>query len=335
MSSVRIEDVALKAGVSMKTVSRVLNNEPNVRDATRKKVMAAVETLNYRPNPSARSLAGSRSYLVGLLYGRVSPAYLFEVQSGALEACNAAHYGLALHPCEVSDDELAEDVATFVRQSHVDGLVLTPPISDKAPLIAKLDQMGVPYVRISPMDSDVGATVNIDEKQAAHDMMAHLLGLGHKRIGFIRGPKDHGASHWRYESYKEALQSAVVPFDESLVAEGDFTFDSGLAAGRTLLELSHSPSAIFASNDNMAAGVLHAAFEAGLRVPDDLSVVGFDDAPLARQIWPSLTTIHQPMRSMGRAAARQLLAMMDGETIKHPQMLDYELKLRASTAKSP
>lgn len=333
MSNSRLEDVARKAGVSMKTVSRVINNEPNVRAITREKVLEAVKALNYRPNAFARSLAGNRSYLIGLLYGDVSPAYLFEVQNGALKAGNTAHYGLVLHPCEASDEGVPDDVAEFLQQSRVDGLILTPPISDNAGLIRQLDKTKVPYVRLSPMESDMGTTVSIDEKQAAVAMMQHLLGLGHRRIGFVRGPMAHGASRWRYDSYKASLEKAGIKFDPALVKEGDFSFGSGKAAGEMLLAGIKPPTAIFACNDSMAAGVIHAAFERGIQIPQDLSVAGFDDVPLARQLWPSLTTIHQPMRKMGHMAMQQLLTMIRGDESENPEqsILKYELIVRAST----
>lgn len=332
MRNIRLEDVAQKAGVSMKTVSRVVNGEPNVRASTQEKVLEAIKAMNYRPNASARSLAGNRSYLIGLLYGNVSPAYLFEVQNGALKAGNMAHYGLVLHPCETAEDDVPEDVRGFLKQSRVDGLILTPPISDNVRLLHQLDGENIPYVRLSPMDSDVGSTVSIDEKQAAGAMMQHLLDLGHKRIGFIKGPMAHGASRWRYESYKSSLEDAGIRFDPALVTDGDFSFDSGKAAAEKLFAGENPPTAIFACNDNMAAGVIHAAFEKGMKIPDDLSVAGFDDVPLARQLWPSLTTIHQPMRGMGHMAMQQLLMMIRGEDNPEQSILNYQLIVRASTS---
>lgn len=145
MSNIRLEDVARKAGVSMKTVSRVVNGEPNVRPTTREKVLEAVKALNYRPNVFARSLAGNRSYLVGLLYGDVSSSYLFEVQNGALKAGNEARYGLVLHPCDTADDDVPRDVAEFLQQSRVDGVILTPPITDNVKLIEQLDRENISY----------------------------------------------------------------------------------------------------------------------------------------------------------------------------------------------
>ena len=334
MSNIRLEDVAREAGVSMKTVSRVVNNEPNVRAVTKKKVMAAIKVLNYHPNAFARSLAGNRSYLIGLLYGDVSPSYIFEIQNGALKAGNDAHYGLVLHPCETVEDEVPGDVSNFLLQSRVDGVILTPPLTDNVRLIRQLDREKIPYVRLSPLRRDVGTTVSIDEKQAAMAMMTHLLDLGHRRIGFIQGPVAHGASRWRYDSYKMALKKAGIMFDPSLVKAGDFSFDRGKAAGEELLKAARPPTAIFACNDNMAAGVIHAAFERNIRVPCDLSVAGFDDVPLARELWPSLTTIHQPIRRMGHRATQQLLDIIREDDPESPEqsILEYELMIRASTA---
>lgn len=349
MSSIRIEDVARRAGVSMKTVSRVLNNEPNVREKTREKVRAAAAEMKYRPNPSARSLAASRSFLLGLLYGNVAPAYLVDLQNGVLETCNAEHYGLVLHPCSASGRALVADIEDFVRQSRVDGLILTPPISNHRRLIVRLEDMGVKLVRISPMEEQPGGAVSSNERQAAADIMRHLIGLGHRRIGFIKGPADHGASHWRLESYLQCLEAEGLEIDPDLVVDGDFSYDSGVAAAARLLDLPHPPTAIFASNDDMAAGVLHVAHDRGLRIPRNLSVAGFDDTPLSRQVWPRLTTVHQPIRSLGRTAATMLLALIAGgatadnrdgprdgpEDEDRSRVLDYELKIRDSTGPAP
>lgn len=335
MTSNRIEDVAKRAGVSMKTVSRVLNHEPNVRPAMRDKVMAAVAELNYRPNLSARSLAGNRSYLVALLYGNVSPSYLVNVQTGVLEVCNTEHYGLVLHPCTNTGAALVREIGDLLSQTRLDGLILTPPVSNFTPLIEMLRERGIPYIRISPTDLEDGAAVAIDEGRAAYDVTRYLIGLGHRRIGFIKGPADHGASHWRYAAFARALAESGIEQDSNLIVQGDFSFESGVQAGAALLSLARPPTAVFASNDDMAAGVLHVAHDRGVKVPAELSVTGFDDTPLARQVWPRLTTVHQPIQGLGQAAARRLLQMIRGAgeeaATRGPEILAYELKIRDSS----
>lgn len=333
----RIEDVAARAGVSMKTVSRVLNDEPNVRPAMRDKVMQAVAELNYSPNLSARGLAGKRSYLIGLLYGNVSSSYLVNVQTGVLEVCNGDHYGLVLHPCSGAPEDLVDEIENFMTQSRVDGLVLTPPISDYAPLIALLKARHINHVRISPLDTTGGAAVAIDEYRAAYELTQYLVDLGHRRIGFIKGPVDHGASYCRFSAFQDCLAENNIAGDERLIMDGDFSYEFGVSAGQYLLDLDQPPSAVFASDDDMAAGVMHVAHDRGINVPGQLSVAGFDDSPLSWQIWPRLTTVRQPSRQLGQAAAARLLRMIRGresaDDFAGPEILDYELKIRDSTGK--
>ncbi|WP_243042959.1 LacI family DNA-binding transcriptional regulator [Dyella sedimenti] len=329
----RIEDVARVAGVSPKTVSRVLNDEPNVSEETRQRILGAIKSLGYRPHPSARSLAANRSFLVALLYDNPSPSYMMEVQDGVLEACDAQRYSMMLQPLDASSPRLLERVETLIRERLLDGLILTPPISDHAGLLARLRAMGVPFSCVSPRDRDCAGVV-LDERLAACEMVVHLASLGHQRIAHIVGHPDHGASIWRRDGYRDGLGQCGLDYDDRLVAQGRFTFDSGVVAARVLLGLPSPPTAIFAANDDMAAGVIWAASEAGLSVPRDLSVCGFDDTPLSQQIWPSLTTIHQPCRDMGRIAANELLRTVrggEGDMV----FAKFSMRLRGSTGRAP
>jgi len=332
---IRIEDVAAAAGVSMKTVSRVFNYEPNVRPDTREKVERAARELNYRPNPSARSLASNRSYLVALLYDNPSSNYIMEIIGGVLDACEMRHYSMMLRPMDCGTTDYRARVQALLAQYRPDGLVLTPPITDDEALLDWLQAEHVPYAAISPRRrvNQIGAT--LDEREAAAELVGHVAALGHTRIGHITGHASHGARAWRLDGYRDALQRADLPFDPALVIEGEFSFDSGIAGARQLLDLPSPPTAIFAANDDTAAGVIYEAEERGLRIPRDLSVFGFDDMPMARQIWPSLTTVRQPSHEMGRIAAEQLLARIGdpqrGELVKVP----YEMRLRRSTGPWP
>jgi len=285
-----IQDVAKAAGVSMKTVSRVLNHEPNVTDDTREKVEQAVRALNYRPHPSARSLAGNRSYLIALLYNNPSPSYVMEILSGVLHACEASHYNMMLLPLDFDSREMVRAVEGLVLQSRPDGLILTPPVTDDERLLERLEELEIPYASISPRSRRNTIGVSIDEHSASVEMTAHLLALGHRRIAHIKGHFAHGASVWRFNGYREALSTAGIEFDPTLVVEGAFSYESGVACARQLLALSQPPTAIFAANDDMAAGVIRAASEKGLRVPEQLSVCGFDDTPIASQIYHSATS---------------------------------------------
>ena len=332
---VRIEDVAEAAGVSMKTVSRVLNHEPNVSDATRKRVEAVVKKLKYLPDPSARVLAGRKSYLVAMLYDNPSSNYLMEVELGVLDACQEQHYNLMLAPLEYNAKDIGAKVEALVVQSRLDGVLLTPPITDDAGLLRRLDELGVPWSSISATEPVRRTGVFVDERSAACEMVAHLVSLGHARIAHIKGHFAHGASGWRLAGYKDGLKRAGLRYESRLVVAGEFSYKSGFAATNRLLDLDNPPTAIFAANDDMAAGAISAIFERGLSVPKDVSVCGFDDTPIAYQIYPALTTVRQPTREMGRLAGLELL-----KAIREPGegglvMLPYTLQLRRSTGPAP
>lgn len=303
----RIEDVAAAAGVSMKTVSRVLNHEPNVREETRKRVSLAVEKLQYKPNLSARSLAGQRSYVVALVYNNPSRNYLMEVQSGMLEACRANHYNLVLAPVGSGKQRTADDIKGLFENFGPDGVVLIPPLTDDNVVLTYLEEHKVPFACIAPRNPQKRIGVMMEETAAVLELMAGLISLGHRRIGHIKGPRAHGACQWRYTGYREALEKAGIVYDAGLVTQGEFSFESGIDAANRLLDLADPPTAIFAANDDMAAGVIRAAGERGLAVPRDLSVCGFDDTPIARHIYPALTTVRQPTSEMGRLATLELL----------------------------
>lgn len=335
---VRLEDVARAASVSPKTVSRVLNDEANVSDDTRKRVRAAMEAMDYRPHPSARSLAGSRSFLVAMLYdNNDNPAstYLAEIQDGVLEACDAHRYSMMVRPLRMRSDDFIRRLDTLISDHHPDGVVLTPPITDYAPLLKRLRERNVPYASVSPMQRRNAIGVTMDEQRAARAIVEHLLALGHRRIAHVIGIADHGASRWRLAGYREAMAAAGLPEDPALVVQGAFTFGSGVAAARELFALEQRPTAVFAANDDMATGVMWAAGEYGLKVPHDLSVCGFDDTPLARQLWPALTTIQQPSREMGKIAAQQLLNLLRGRGPGQLVEIPFSLQIRDSTARVP
>lgn len=332
---VRIEDVAEAAGVSIKTVSRVLNGEPNVREDTRARVMRAVDRLKYIPNHSARSLAGNRSYLVALVYNNPSANYLMEVMGGVLEACEARQYNMLLCPLEPDGPKLLAGVEAMIARSRPDGLVLTPPITDSPALLRRLAELEIPCVSISPKAQKRGACVAMDETRAAFDMVVHLASLGHKRIAHIVGPPAHGASGWRLTGYKQGLEHAGLKFDPALVVQGEFTFESGVLGAERLLALKRPPTAVFAANDDMAAGVIRVALERHLKVPEDLSICGFDDTPLSHHIFPPLTTVHQPTHEMGRRAILALLEEIQSPGTGGLVRVPYTLQLRRSTGPAP
>lgn len=331
----RIEDVARRSRVSMKTVSRVLNNEPNVRETTRQRVLDAVEALQYRPNLSARSLAGHKSYLLAMLYDNPSANYLLEILTGVVETCQEQHYGMVPCPLRYRGPDLLRSIETLLLQSKFDGLILTPPITDDDAVLERLTAIGVPYACISPRNRNGTIGARIDEEGASHEVVAHLAGLGHRRIAHICGDPAQGASHWRLDGYRDGLAIAGLPFDAALVVEGRFTFDSGVAATERLLALAEPPTAIFAANDDTAAGVLSVAHERGLSIPGDISICGFDDSPMSGQLYPALTTVHQPMHEMGGMATLQLLKSLGSHSTGGMVLMPHALVPRQSTGPAP
>jgi LacI family transcriptional regulator len=307
-----IMQVARRAGVSIKTVSRVSNGEPNVRPELRARVMESIQALGYHPSLAARSLAGRRSFLLALVYDNPSPSYLLNVQAGALAACHERGYHLLFHPCEARGPQFAAELLALREDPGVDGLVLSPPLSGDRDLLRALRAAQVPHALIAPPERQACAVV-LDDEAAAVTLTAHLLELGHRRIAFISGHPQHAASVQRQRGYERALRQARLEVDRRLVQPGDFTFDSGRRAARALLARRRGrPTAIVASNDDMAAGVIAEAHAAGFELPRELSVAGFDDAPLAAVLWPPLTTMHQPIAAMSAQATRQLLDVLCG-----------------------
>jgi LacI family transcriptional regulator, galactose operon repressor len=328
-----IHDVAKAAGVAIKTVSRVLNDEPNVRPETRARVLAAAEAMNYQPSLSARSLAGRRSHLIGLVYENPSVNYLVDLQHGAMARCRRDKFRLFVHQCSGPREELTRDVLGLIDQTHVDGLIVSPPLSQSAHLIEALDSRNVPFVRISPDDRPSGSPyVEMDDAGAACEMTEYLISIGHTRIAFIIGHPDHFASSLRLRGYRTALERHRIACDPGYVRQGHFVFESGLEAGRELLALPNPPTAVFASNDDMAAGVLLAAHELAIPVPRRLSVAGFDDTYVSRIVWPRLSTVHQPTYDLAFSAADLLLQSLRDDAAPKVARLPYRLIYRESTA---
>jgi LacI family transcriptional regulator len=334
---VTIQEVADLAKVSPKTVSRVINNEPRVRPETRARILRAIEELNYRPNLNARGLAGNRSFLMGLFCDKPGD-YLSEFQAGAVERCREATLHLLVEPLDVHDPDLDRELDTLLGQLRLEGAILLPPLSDHPVVLAKLRDAAIPMVRIAPRH-DISATpsISIDDYAAARQMTAHLLGLGHRRIGFILGRAEHGATEQRYLGFLDEMRVRGVPVDTALVQTGNFLFGDGLLCAERMLKGPHRPTAIFASNDDMAAAVISVARRHGLSLPGELSVTGFDDAPLATMIWPELTTVRQPVSVMAKMAADLLIQhgpRRRGWPDPVPRrVLEHKLIVRNSTAR--
>lgn len=309
-----------------------------MREETANRVLQAIRELKYRPNLAARNLAGPQAYLVNVLYDNPSDNYMVSVLHGVLSASEPANYGVLLTPFDVASPRLIDQVQETISQHRVGGIVLTPPLCDHEGLLRALDADGADYVSISPRDEDRGMPyVALDDRRAGQDLTEYLLGRGHRRIGFIKGHPLHGAAGRRLSGYLDAHAERGIEVDQRLIVNGLFTFDSGVECGRRLLHLRERPTAIFASNDDMAAGVLHVAHEMGLEVPAELSVAGYDDTPIARLVYPSLTTVRQPIRAMAHGAVECLIRsirMRSGLKTDGPltQRFDYELVIRNSVA---
>lgn len=336
--TVTVQDVARVAGVSAMTVSRVVNGGTNVRETTRTAVLAAIAQLNYSPNSAARSLAAGDATQIGLLYSNPSAAYLSQFLIGALAAARRAGCHLVLEACESErPDEQAEATRSFASTS-VEGVILPPPLSEAAPVRAELEAAGIPWVSVAMgLPPARSLNVRIDDFEGAAAMTRHLLDLGHRKIGFIRGNPNQTSSAERYRGFAAALEEAGIDIKSMPVEQGYFTFRSGIVAAERLLDRPEPPTAIFASNDDMAAAAVGVAHRRGLHVPQDLSVVGFDDTSLATTVWPELTTVRQPISTMAEEALTLLLARIrahrSAETDKlEEQVLDHELIVRESSA---
>ena len=343
MSRPTIFDVAKVAGVSIKTVSRVVNHEPNVRDSTRERVEDAIAVLKYRPDQSARNLASHRSHLIGLVYDdpaaydMPSGGYILDLQQGALKACQSALTELLIHPCDFRKKDVGVRLKSFIEDTRLAGIILAAPLSNMPKIVRAIESTGTPCVRLSPgNESGKYFSVSTNDREVCAEMTRYLAGLGHTRIAFITGDPDHKAVAIRFLGYQDGLKDSGLTFSEKLVAAGDNSFGSGEACAEKLLKRKNPPTAIFAANDDMAAGVIRVAKRLGINVPGQLSVAGFDDIALARQIEPALTTIRQPLVEMAEEAAR-MLSTGNGEdaaAARHEQV-PASIKIRESTGPAP
>jgi len=329
-------DVARHAGVSPMSVSRVMNGEVTVSQKTRDKVHAAIAALNYVPNQAARRLAGSQPMRFGFLYSNPSTGYLSEFLVGLLNEASLNNVQLVVEKCEAGEHE--EEQARRLIANGVDGMILPPPLCDSERLIGLIAASGKPAAVVACGQPDQRlSAVGIDDYRAAYVMTTHLITLGHQRIGFIVGHPNQTASERRLAGFRASLAENGIPESPELIVQGLFTYRSGLDAAEILLGLAQRPTAIFASNDDMAAATVAIAHRLGLDVPGDLTVAGFDDTALATTIWPELTTVRQPITEMAEAAVRclvrQIRAQRNGESDPGGHVvMDFSLIRRQSDA---
>ncbi len=309
-----INDVARLAGVSKKTVSRVINQSPLLNGETRDRVQAVIADIGYIPNPQARALALRRNFLIALIHDNPNAQMVLGVQQGLLEVLRDTEFELLVHPVDRGAPDMQEEVRRFLERQRPYGVMLLPPISENDALAALCAQIGCRYVRMgsAPFD-DARHMVSSNDREAVRGAVEHLLAAGHRRICMIAGPHGFRSAHERQSGYEDAIEAAGIGLQRTWIAQGDYTFDSGMRAAERLLDLSPRPTAIFSSNDEMAAGALHVARQRGLDVPDDLSIIGFDDTSIASHLWPPLTTVRWPIATMARAAALKLIGDDDGD----------------------
>ena len=341
-----IYEVAAKAGVSIKTVSRVLNREPNVRPAVQDRVVQAVSALGYRTKASARGLAGGRSFTLvtyldeslTLEHWRIdrSNPYVERLQFGGMMACREAGYHLLFELLDANAPGAEAAMMSTLSALNPDGVILTPPISDHQHVMEILTRMGIPFARLSAAKTAIAClSVTMDEKAGAFEATEHLINLGHRKIGFIAGTPGLSSSRAREAGFEAAMAKHGLPVAASALCQGDYTYEGGKAAARLLLQQTTPPSAIFAANDEMALGVIHVASEHGVEVPLDLSVVGFDDFQASRYSLPTLTTIRQPVGDMAAQACKRLMAhaaARDQAELNEVLPINHALVVRNSTA---
>lgn len=353
MAGPTIVDVARHAGVSFKTVARVINGVPSVKARIRERVEAAIEQLGYRPNVWARSLRSARSHLIGLVFaypkgplgggesdgaerGRVfaTSYYMHQTHLAAMAVCQQQGYHLLLEEVRVSGLALERRARETIKATRLDGVLLVPPLSDDLRLLRLLQAEEVSFVRLAPTKHlNITPYVRMDDCRAAYEQTKLLCELGHRDIGFIKGPGEHGSSAARFRGFEAAMRDAGARVNREWCMQVDYSNAKlGLAAGAELLAKKSRPTAIFAFNDELALGVVSAALRCGLKVPEDVSVVGFDDSPLASMLWPGLTTVHQPILEMALRAGDMLIDLIEHRETALIEEFNFSVVQRDSTA---
>ncbi len=329
-----INDIARLAKVSKKTVSRVINASPFVKEETRSRIEAIIAEHGYEPDPQARGLAFRRSFMIGLIYDNPNAQFVVNMQQGVLDGLRGSGYELVVHPCNRDSQTFLRDVGAFVERLRLFGVVLLPPVSENDKLTARLKELGCRHVRIASAVLDVAANqVVSNDKLGTAEAANHLMDLGHTLIGYIQGPPGFRSRRERHIGFTEALRKRGLELPARYVTDGAYTFESGIVGAQILLSRRPRPTAIFAANDEMAAGVYQVARAMNLSVPQDLSIVGFDDTPVSSRLWPPLTTVRLPIIEMGRAAAKKLLVPSTGSTAEgEGESFEPHLVVRGSTA---
>jgi LacI family transcriptional regulator len=338
-----MDDVAALAGVARATVSRVLNNHANVRGAVRERVMQAVASLEYRVNPQARGLASRVSKTLVLVHctnpdAEPNSYYDSALELGALRAAATAGFELSTLSLFTDDPRRSDKLIELLASGRCAGAILTPPMSDDVALARRLVEFGYPAICVAPGDEVRGllSGVGLDEEAAGHEMGAYILALGHRRLGYVLGIEGHRSAELRYAGFVRALREAGIAEDAVATVRGDFTFRAGVICTQQLLDSGKRISAVVCANDDMAVGALFAAHRMRLAVPAELSIVGFDDAPISAHTWPPLTTVHQPVRSIAARAVERLVENVrrGSAPLAAFEAVEHRLVIRDSAAAS-
>jgi len=332
-----IDDVAKAAGVARVTVSRVLNNGENVRPETRERVRRAVEELGYSVNQQARALASGSTQQIMLIHAH-SPElepnsyYNAGLELGALRGCSSLGLDLVTRAVDPHDQNRFRLLSAILDRERPAGIILSPPLSDDLDLIATARRAGVQVVAVSAGEQTRSSVlaVGIDERAGGRAVGTLLTSLGHRRLGFVKGPPEHRAAALRFDGFVDALREAGIA-EEPWATTGDFTFRSGVEATERLLREGAQVTALACANDDMAAGVMLALHRAGFEIPAAMSVTGFDDTPMSEIVWPPLTTIRQPIKGLTERAVH-LLVESQSNGGAHNDLLPFELIVRESTA---
>jgi LacI family transcriptional regulator len=331
-----INDVAAEAGVSKKTVSRVINGSPLLAETTRTKVKQAIEKLGFVPNPQARALALRRNFLIALVHDNPNAQTVLNFQNGVLSAIRDSEFALIVQPVERDSSEIVAQLQSFLERQRPWGALLLPPISERDDIAQLCERLGVRYVRVGSAILDrPERCVASNDQQVVEQACKQLIALGHRKIGFVRGPKGFRSAQEREAGFIAALEYAGLASPARYRVIGNYQFESGIVAGEKLLGQKDPPTAVFCSNDEMAAGVLNVARRMGLEVPGQLSIIGFDDSPTAIHMWPPLSTVRWPIFQMGALAVRKLIPEFLGkaETSPLPTTLESTFVERESSSR--
>jgi LacI family transcriptional regulator len=334
-----IDDVASLAGVGRTTVSRVLNNGPNVRSEIRDRVQRAIETLDYKVNVQARNLAGRTTRQIALIHAsdldtEPNSYYHSGLELGALRACAERGLHLATHTVNQSSPTAERRIVELIDEGRCDGVILTPPFSDRVDLITQIIEKRCPIVCVAASAAvrELVTSVGIDEKAAGLEVTRHLIDQGHRKFGYIKGPSGHQSAEGRFDGFLEALEAAGLGTRNVVMERGNFTFHSGIECAQRIMERADRPTALVCANDDMAAGALLAIHKLGLEIPRDISVVGFDDTPVSQIVWPPLTTVHQPLKLIGQRAVDLIMESLEGDRPPTHEVVEFSLVARESTS---